>query len=503
MAYIKSYKNQNYLIPPKITDLFSENHVCYLIDKLADEMDYSKYDQKYAGAGHPAYHPRILIKLLMMAHVDGMRSSRRIAKNSQENVVYIYLAEKTQPDFRTISNFRKNNLKLVKGVFRQVNTFALEESMIDLSHLIPDGTIIKANANDFKTIDKKKIEIIDKWIDKYLEEAIKVDEEEDKLYGERGSHELPPGLIDPKKRETKVRELARKIQDSMKEDDIEKIEEIKEELHEVKQFMEKNGLKKFSFTDPDAPYMKSKKGRIELSYNAQLTTDKNGFIVANDIVQERDDRNQLLPAIEQVEENYGQLPEGTIITADPGYENGPALAKLEAKGFNLFVPGKNMGPEANPGEFTKANFQYDEEKDQYICPQDKILTNRGKSTHSQYQREMTIYAANFKDCQACPKRQVCCKNQKKRRIHALPEDAMFHMIKKKLQTEEGKEIYAVRKKTVERSFGDIKHNKKFSNFLLRGLEKVKIEFNLVSIAHNLVMINNIMNKRKVNLAINC
>ena len=467
-------------------------------------MDYSEFDEKYAGAGRPAYHPRINIKLLLMAHVDGMRSSRRIAKNAQENAVYIYLSEKVQPHFTTISDFRKNNLKLVKRVFRQVNTLALEEGMIDLSHLSSDGTVIKANANDFKTINKNKIEMINKWIDKYLEEAIKVDEEENKIYGERGIHEMPPGLIDPEKRETKIREVVRKINDSMKEDNIGQLEEIKQELDNVKQYLDEKDKDKFSFTDQEAAYMKSKKGRKELSYNAQITTDKNGIIVDNDVVQDKDDRNQLLPAIDRIEDDYGTLPEETIITADAGYENGPALAKLEQKGFDLLIPGKNMKQESKPDKFAKANFRYDEENDWYICPEGKILTNRqGKSVHFQTGRPFTTYRAKMQDCQACPHRQACCKKQKSRKIQALPEDKMFQRIKKKLKTEEGKEIYAVRKKTVERSFGDIKHNKKFSNFLLRGLEKVKIEFNLVSIAHNLVMMNNIMNKRKVNLAENC
>jgi len=98
MAYIKSYKNQNYLLPPNITDLFSKDHVCYLIEQIAESLDYSEFDELYAGAGHPAYHPRINIKLLLMGHIDGIHSSRKIAKNSQENVVYIFLAEKTQPD---------------------------------------------------------------------------------------------------------------------------------------------------------------------------------------------------------------------------------------------------------------------------------------------------------------------------------------------------------------------------------------------------------------------
>ena len=121
---MQSYPNQTYLIPPKLTDLFSKDHVCYLIEQIASEMDYSEFDQKYAGAGHPAYHPRINLKLLTLAYIDGMRSSRRIAKNAQENVVYIYLAEKTQPDFRTINNFRKDNLKLVENTFKHIVKFA-------------------------------------------------------------------------------------------------------------------------------------------------------------------------------------------------------------------------------------------------------------------------------------------------------------------------------------------------------------------------------------------
>ena len=226
MAYIQSFPNQNYLIPPKLTDLFSKWHVCYLIEHVCNSMDYSDFDIRYAGAGHPAYHPRIILKLLANAHIDGMRSSRRIAKNARENVVYIYLAEKTQPDFRTISEFRKDNEKLVKGCLNEIGMFAYEEGLIDLSHISVDGTTIKANANDFKSIKKEQIEKIEKWIDRYLKEANKIDAEEDKLYGDRGIHELPPNLIDPKKRESKVREIVGRIKDSMKEGNTENLKQM-------------------------------------------------------------------------------------------------------------------------------------------------------------------------------------------------------------------------------------------------------------------------------------
>jgi transposase len=147
-------------------------------------MDYSEFDQKYSGAGHPAYHPRINLQLLMLAHVDSMRSSRRIAKNSQENVVYIYLAEKTQPDFRTISSFRKDNPKLIIQASLQLKKFAYENGLIDLSHLMIDGTSIKANANNNRILDKATIKKLKKHIDREIQRGIQIDEEEDKIYGD-------------------------------------------------------------------------------------------------------------------------------------------------------------------------------------------------------------------------------------------------------------------------------------------------------------------------------
>jgi len=158
----------------------------------------------------------------------------------------------------------------------------------------------------------------------------------------------------------------------------------------------------------------------------------------------------------------------------------------------VYVPGKNMLTE--PKKFAKASFKYDEEKDIYLCPNDKPLSRRGKYLHSQKKIPMTIYSAGLSDCRACLNRQACCKNQKKRTIHALPEDCLFHRIKKKLGTIKGKAIYNLRKQTVERSIGDIKYNKNFRGFLLRGLKKVKIELNLACIAHNLVLINNRLTK---------
>lgn len=498
MAYITSFKNQNYLLPLNITDLFSEDHVCYLIEQIAEQLDYSEFDKKYAGAGHPAYHPRINIKLLLMANVDGIRSSRRIAKNSKENVVYIYLAEKTSPDFRTISDFRKDNRKLIKNVFREVNMFALEHGLIDLSHLMIDGTTIRANANNQRVLDRETLEKLDKYIDKVIEEGIKVDEEEDKIFGERGMYELPEEFTGSERRKPIICKIVDEINRSIKEDRKEHVKQIKHAFNSLQQMMHDQGLKKYGLTDSDARFMLNKKGGKELSYNAQLVVERNGLIISNDVVQECDDRNQLVCNVNHVEQEFGTLSKKTKVVVDNGYENGNEMENLDKRGFDLYIPGKNMKEGEKPKRFVKANFSYDESTDRYICPEGKFLKNVGTSFNKKRRVYMTIYKGI--DCPTCPHRKECCKNRKFRTIHALPQDKLFNRIRKKLRTKEGKAIYDLRKQTVERSIGDIKQNKKFRSFLLRGVKKVKVEFNLACIAHNLVIINNKLREKHITSA---
>ena len=499
MAYIQSYRNQNYLLPPNIKDLFPKDHVCYLIEQIADQLNYKEFDKKYAGAGHPAYHPKINVKLLLMGYVDNIRSSRKIAKAANENNVYIFLSEKVQPDFNTISRFRRNNKKLIADVFKQINAFALKEGLIDLSQLITDGTIIKANANNQKVLDKKTLEKLEKHIEREIQKGIEVDEEEDKIYGDRGYHELPESLDSKEKRKDIVKKIVDEINKSIREDKKEDIKKIKETIDKAQRRLVKQGLKNFSLTDKDSRIMLNKKGRKELSYNAQLVTDKNGLIISNNVVQNCDDRNQLIPNIDLVEQDFGKLSDETKISADAGYENGKAIENLDNRGFDLFIPGKNMKEESKLKKFAKANFEYNEEKDIYICPEGKLLTKRGKYMHSQKKEEMIIYSTCKQDCLHCQHRAECCKTRNVRAIHAMPQDKLLNRIKFKLRSQEGKEVFRLRKQTVERSFGDIKGNKGFVSFLLRGLEKVKVEWDLACIAHNLVMINNKLRRKKPNI----
>ena len=157
MAYIQSYKDQVWLLPPSIEELIPEDHICFLVEALVDSMDFKAFDLKYAGAGHPAYHPRVLLKILVMGVMDRVRSSRRLAKNARENVVYMYLSEKLAPDFRTISDFRKDNPEVIKKAFRHTVELGKQEGLLDLSHLSTDGSKIKANASNRRVLTEDEL----------------------------------------------------------------------------------------------------------------------------------------------------------------------------------------------------------------------------------------------------------------------------------------------------------------------------------------------------------
>ncbi|MFH1173505.1 MAG: IS1182 family transposase [archaeon] len=491
MAYVQSFRNQNYLLPPNITDLFSQNHVCYLLEQITDELNYSSFDEQFAGAGHPAYHPRILLKLLLMGYVDGLRSSRRIAKNAHENVVYIYLAEKTSPDFRTISDFRKNNTSLVKEVFKQLNLFALKHGLVDLSQLMIDGTVIKACANDEKVIDKATIDKLQKYIDQVIEEGIRTDEEEDALLGNRGLHEMPKDLSDSEKRRPIVRKIVKEINTAIQQGKPEKTQAIKAALEHAKQSMHDKQLTKFSFTDADSRFMISKKGRFELGYNAQLVTDKTGMIISGEVIAKSVDRGQLRFNIRCVEDTFGALPAGTKISADKGYQNGEEMAALEQHGFDLYIPVTcSDQKETDHLNFGRADFTYDEQQDVYVCPMNIPLRNRGTYLDGQSHQHRTTYISRVRDCKHCVHFAACCKDQRRKKISVGEHDKLFNRMRTKLRTTQGRAVYDLRKQTVERSIGDIKHNRQFTHFLLRTHKNVATEFSLACISHNIVLINN-------------
>ncbi len=480
MAYIESYKDQPWLLPPSIEDLIPDDHICFLVEGLVDSLDYTLFDIKYSGAGHPAYHPRILVKLLIMGVIDRVRSSRRLARNARENIVYLYLSEKLSPDFRTISDFRKDNPGLIKEVFKQTVSFGKQENLIDLTHLSTDGSKIKANAANKRTLTKEELGILLKFVDEELEAWGREDEREDQEFGDlRGSDQLP------RKSKKVIRKAAQHYIKEIREKGLTYKEELQNKLHEAKQEAEEQGLKKVSITDPESRFMKNKKGRIELSYNPQLTVDKGGFVIANDVCQSAADIEQLESQVVETGKNLKGLPEEVAWSFDAGYFEGENIKFLMDKKIDSYIPDNNEN--RTTGKYDKKHFRYEAQRDEYLCPQNGIVSFMGERYDKQRGKAMRIYKGE--SCLSCEEQKACTKRKDGiRRLKMCPYEAERNFMTAKMKTQEAKDIYKYRKQTVEPAFGDIKENKGMRAFLVRGIIGARIEFNLACIARNLTKI---------------
>ena len=477
MAYIQSYKGQSWLLPPSIEDLIPDDHICFLVEGLIDSLDYSTFNIRYSGAGHPAYHPRIPLKLLIMGVLDRVRSSRRLARNARENVVYMYLSEKLAPDFRTISDFRKDNPELVKEVFKHTVSFAKEEGLLDLSYLSTDGSKAKANASNRRVLTKEELGVLLRFVDEELEEWAKQDTIEDNAFGEiRGSDQLP-------RQSKKIIEKAVQYYiKKLKEKGSEFKEHLRDNLHQAQQEIDDNGLRKVSTTDPGSRFMKNKKGRIELSYNPQITVEKNGFILANDVSQNASDAEQLKPQVLQTEENLDNLPEHVAWSFDAGYFGSENIQFLSEQKVDGYIPDNNEKKVKNL--YDKQNFRYNAMTDEYICPENQKMIFIGEHFDVQKKRGVRVYKGQ--ECLYCNNQRTCTKRKNGiRYLKMFPHEVALNGMRMKMKTPEAKEAYKLRQQIVEPVLGDIKENKGIRGFLTRGIQKVKAEFNIICAAMNM------------------
>ena len=461
MVYIKSSKNQNWLLPLSIKDMIPKDHICFLVEDFADSLDYSNFDMIYDGAGHPAYHPRIIMKVLVYGMLCKTRSSRKLSRATRENFVFMYLAEKVQPDFRTIARFRKDNSQFVKSAFKQTVELASKNKLIDLSFISIDGSMLKANASKKKYFDKKGLDKLDKAIDKMVEDDIKLDELEEELFGDK--EEGLTGIDE--------RDLRRIVREYREKEDKKK---VKEKVKKAKGELEKYFLKKVSISDPECRMMQNKKGFSELSYNTQLSVSKNQIILANDVCQDKHDAHQLIPQMRNIKENI-KLRKNTKVGVDCAYSDGENIKFAEENGIDLYVPSRSQAQEFDGKEETlnHDNYEYDEKKNELIYEEERYRYS------GFYVRKTGVKIAVFYSKKLKKKKDVPWHFRERLRM------------RDKMSTEEGKKVYGLRKITVEPAIGNVKANLGFREFLLRGLEEVKIELNLVCIAHNLQKIFNL------------
>lgn len=436
--------------------MIPKGHICFLVEDFVEDLDFSNFDLIYDGAGHPAYHPRIIMKILTYGMLCKTRSSRKLAKAAIENFVFMYLAEKVDPNFRTINRFRKDNPKFVKDAFKKTIEVAVKNKLVDLDFLSIDGSTFKAYAGNRRYFDKKGLDKLDRAIDKMIKDDIALDELEDDLYGDNANDGLTG--IDRRDIKKMVREF-NKSKDKKK---------IKKNIKKAKGELEKYFLKKVSISDPESRAMQTKKRFSELSYNSQLSVSKNQIIVANDITQDKHDVKQFVPQIENIKGNI-KLKKDTKIALDCGYSDGDNIKYAEDNQIDLYVPSRALAQKLEGKEETlnHDNYEYDEEKDEIIF-KGRRWRYKGWYTRKTGKKIVMYYNDELKKKKDVPF--YFCERLR---------------MKEKMEKPKSRALYNLRKITVEPVYGNIKQNLGFREFLLRGLEQVKTEFNLVCIAHNL------------------
>jgi transposase len=409
----------------------------------------------------------------------------------------MYLAENLQPDFRTISDFRKENETLITELFKNTIKAAKELGVIGLEQLSVDGSIVKASASKKSAVMEDVLKVIGEYVNNELKKGIELDKIEDEHFGNfRGYDQLNES--GKYKAKAVVAKYIKQVNKDKSDDRKKEIEDIvKEALSEF----EKDSTEKVSLTDQESRFMKNKKGTFELAYNTQITVDhKLGIIIANDVCQDRNDMHQLKPQIELVEKNCGLLEEGTKICADSGYCSGNNIHYLNDKKLDPYIPEQKDVKKAAEGNtennrFDTDNFEYDEENDEFICPENQRLKFLCEGYEKKGERKYRIYKGT--ECKMCEFSKNCTKRKDGiRQLKIANFSKERKQLADKMKAEEAKKIYGQRKQVVEPAIGNYKENLGFREFLTRGLKSVRNEFNLVCAAVNLrkIWIYSIKNK---------
>lgn len=415
--------NQPFLMPASMREWLPTKHLAYFISDVADHLDLSAIMDRYREEkGYPPYHPAMMVKVLLYAYCIGVPSSRKIAKRLEEDIAFRVLAANNTPDFRTISDFRKDHLEALALLFVQVLKLCQRAGLVKLGHVSLDGTKIKANASKHKAMSYKRMKEeearLEAEVQDLLNKAKAVDDEEDKTYGKnKRGDELPKELAFRESRLKKIREARATLEAEAR---------IEAEQSHGKRWV--TGIPEDkaqrNFTDPESHIMPAQGGKhFEQAYNAQAAVDSaNQVIVAADVTDQPSDKGQASPMMQQVKENTGRLPRE--MSADAGYFSSDEVTKLASFGLDVYMP-------------------------------------PGKMCHT---REMP----------AAPRGRI------------PNELSIVDRMRRKLKTKLGRKRYGLRKELPEPVFGQIKQARGFRQFLLRGKQKVRGEWRFICTGHNLL-----------------
>lgn len=489
------------MLPPSLEELIDKNHPVRVVNQIIDRIDIDPLLKKFKGGGTSSYHPRMLLKVLVYAYVNNTYSSRRMEWALKENIHFMWLSGMNKPDHNTINRFRSERLKdVLKTVFGKVVELLVEAGHLDLKEIYTDGTKLEAQANRYTFVWGNAIKRSKARIGEQLKELW--------AYAERVATEELRDQAPESFAVVSAQQVSKTIEQIDQALEGKKVsKEKRQKLNYAKKNWPSNMeryarqeqiLKKrnsYSKTDADATFMRMKEdhmknGQLKPAYNVQLSSH-NQYVVNYSLHQNPTDTTTLKKHLESFHKLYKKYPD--VLTADAGYgseENYLLLNKYKIEGYvkhNQF----DRGQRSKQADLFKSDqLEYDKKKDVLYCPigdEMKPIGEATRITSNGFKQILTKYQA--KNCKGCPLKQACHSQSGNRivdinhRLRKLKQQA-----NKKLKSERGIAYRKRRPADIEPVFANLKHNKNFKRFMLKGIDKVEIETGLLALAHNLAKI---------------
>lgn len=473
MDYIKGAdRYQTTLFPESMDDYISDNNPVRIIDFYVENLDIKELGftkAEISKIGRPPYNPKDLLKLYLYGYLNRIRSSRRLEHEAARNIEVIWLLKNLKPDFKTIADFRKDNKKALRNVFRDFTKLCDAWNLFGKELVAIDGSKFRASNSKKNNFNAKKLErhlkYLNEKIDKYLQELDEGDSAE---------------ACDQKPDVQRMQEL------------IEELQKRKQKYEDMKKSLEESGQNEISTTDPDARLMTNNSNGVEASYNIQTAVDsKHKLIVDFETCQNPNDLGELSGMSLKAKEVLGV--ENLEVLADKGYYKPEDLKKCVENGITPYVSKQTHSNGTGDKDFYGDKFTYDKAKNVYICP-------AGKELHYYRIRKEKgkIVGYEYKDhsaCKTCEFKERCTKSQKGRSIFRHVDQDFLDTID--VQTELNKKKYLMRQMIVEHPFGTVKRGLDSYYFLTRGKSSVTAEISLSFLAYNLKRVINMLGVEEI------
>jgi transposase len=497
-------REQMVLFPSRLDDAIGQDHTVRLLDDILAGLDWSKWESAYdLRRGQPPIHPKVLASVILYGLLTRIRTSRALEEALQVRLDFRWLVEGRSIDHSTISEFRRKNADALKDTFVQIGLVARQMGWLPLETLAFDGTRMRSNNRRSGTrtpdrLRKMKEELAAKFAE--LEARVaEADARDDEVFGEQSSHTLSEELADVKRRRKQV-------------------DAALAELDRMEQAAETTP-KRLPITDPQSRVTPNKEGGFAPNYTPLATVDVDGgLIVSADVICHTDEDKYLIPAIEDVQQQFDLETPPAEVLADGMMATGDNLAACDARNVTLYSPLAGHNDTENPAvrddptqpvpvedrdrlpkktvnrkgkefqQLDKQAFVYDEDKDCYWCPEGKKLSYANTTSESRNGRRRIRrrYKASAEECAACPLRDLCLQGKAKQRtINREQHESRRELHAAKMSTDEAQTKYSRRRHPGERPFAVIKHQFGARRFLLRGIAKVKQEWLWLSSAFNL------------------